>query len=168
MIRSFKGKTPEIPKSALIHDTAVIIGDVVLGEGSSAWPGASIRGDIGPLRIGNNVHMQDNCIMHTEFGCEIGDNVVVGHAVVVHCKKIEHHVLVGNNATLLDEAVIGEYSIIGAGSVVSPGMQIPPRSLVMGNPARIKGEITRKHLEQIEYAIKFYANKVSEYKQEGF
>jgi carbonic anhydrase/acetyltransferase-like protein (isoleucine patch superfamily) len=168
MIKSFKGKTPQIAPSALIHDSAFVIGDVAMGEGSSAWPGAVIRGDIGPLRIGKNVHMQDNCIMHTEFGCEIADNVVIGHAVVVHCEKVDHHVLVGNNATLLDDAVIGEYCIIGAGSVVSPGMKIPPRSLVMGNPARVKGEITQKHLEQIEYAIKFYANKVAEYKAEGY
>ncbi len=168
MIRSFNGKTPQIHPSALISETCFIIGDVEIGEGSSVWPGAVIRGDNAKIKIGRHVHIQDNCVVHTEHGSEICDNVVIGHAVVIHATRIGSTVMVGNNATLLDDCEIGCYTMVGAGSVVPPNVKFPDRSMVIGSPAKRKEEISKKHLEQIEYGLEYYVNAVNLYKSQGF
>jgi carbonic anhydrase/acetyltransferase-like protein (isoleucine patch superfamily) len=142
MIRSFDGKTPRIDPSAFIAETAYIIGDVEIGPGSSVWPGAVVRGDFASIRIGSGTHIEDNCVVHTGMPLEIGDNVTVGHGVVIHCSKVGSRSLIGNNATLLDGAEIGEGSIVAAGAVVTPRMVVPPGSFVAGVPGEIRGDIS--------------------------
>ena len=168
MIVSFMGKSPKIAPSAFVSDTAYILGDVEIGEGSSVWPGAIIRGDVAPIKIGNHVHIQDNCVVHTECGSEIGNDVVIGHAVVVHSRKIGSHVMIGNNATLLDNCEIGNDTMVGAGSIIPPGAKFADRSMVIGSPAKRKEEISARHLEQIKYSLDYYVKWVKIYKEQGF
>ncbi len=138
MIVPFGGKTPQIAGSAWIAPGATIIGDVVIGERSSVWPGAVIRGDYAPIRIGEDVSVQDNVVIHNDEPLTIGDDVTIGHAVVVHGKEIGDGVLLGNNATILGGAVIGRDSIVGAGALVPPRMETPPYSLVLGVPGKAR------------------------------
>lgn len=168
MITSFDGKTPQIAPSALIHETACIIGDVEIGENSSIWPGAVLRGDIAKIKIGSNTSIQDNCVVHCEEELVIGDNVIVGHTAVLHCKSIGSNVIIGNNATVLDGTEIGDYCIIGAGSTVAPDTKVPDRSLVVGIPGKRKSEISAEHLARLEHAIEFYTKLTQKYKQQGF
>jgi carbonic anhydrase/acetyltransferase-like protein (isoleucine patch superfamily) len=167
MLKSFNGKSPRIAPSALVHETAFILGDVEIGENSSVWPGAVIRGDVAPIKIGNSVHIQDNCVVHTEYGLKTEDNIVIAHAVVVHCCKIGSNVMIGNNSTLLDDSEIGSNCMIGAGALIAPYVKIPDNSLVIGVPGR-RVEISKKHLDQIQYSVDYYAKLVREYKQQGF
>ncbi len=139
MIRSFDGKTPRIDPTAFIAETAYIIGDVEIGAGSSVWPGAVVRGDFAPIRVGSGTHIEDNTVVHTGMPLEIGDNVTVGHGVVIHCRKIGSRCLIGNNATLLDGAEIGDGSIVAAGAVVTPRTVVPPGSFVAGVPGEVRG-----------------------------
>ena len=168
MIKSFGGKTPKIAPSALIHETACIIGDVEIGENASIWPGAVLRGDIAKIKIGRNTSIQDNCVVHCEEELVIGDNVIVGHTAVIHCKSIGSNVIIGNNATLLDGTEIGNYCIIGAGSTVAPETRIPDRSLVVGVPGKRKSDISAELLAKLEHAIVTYSRLTQSYKQQGF
>jgi carbonic anhydrase/acetyltransferase-like protein (isoleucine patch superfamily) len=168
MLKAFGGKFPKIDPSALIHDSCFILGDVEIGEGSSVWPGAVIRGDMAFVKIGKNVHIQDNCVVHSEFGSEIGDNVIVGHSAVVHSRKVGSNVMIGNNSTLLDHSEIGSDTIVAAGSVVSPEKKFPDKSLIMGAPAKRREEISQRHLEQIGFSVDYYARTVKMYKEQGF
>ena len=167
MLRAFNGKSPKIAPSALISEAAYILGDVEIGENSSVWPGAVIRGDVAKIKIGDSVHIQDNCVVHTEFGLETGDNIVIAHAVVVHCSTIGSNVMIGNNSTLLDYSEIGSNCMIGAGALLSPSAKIPDNSLVVGIPGRTV-KISQKHLDQIAFSLEYYAKLVREYKQQGF
>ena len=138
MIRSFDGKSPRIAKTAWVSEAAYVVGDVEIGEGSSVWPGAVIRADFTSIRIGKNSHIEDNCVLHGGEPLTIGDNIIAGHGVIIHCSSIGDNCLIGNNATLLDGAEIGETSIVAAGSLVLPGTIVPPRSFVVGSPAEIR------------------------------
>ena len=168
MIKSFEGKSPKIAPSALIHDSCLILGDVEIGENSSVWPGAVIRGDVAKIKIGDNVHIQDNSVVHTEFGSELGNNIVIGHSVVVHVSKLGSNCMVGNNSTLLDNSEIGDWCMIAAGSVIPPETKFPDKSLIMGTPAKRKSDISEKHLEQIQYSVEWYAKMVQRYKNSGY
>ncbi len=144
LIAAFLGHSPRIPSSAFIAPTATLVGDVVLGEESSVWYGAVIRGDVGAIRIGRRTNIQDCCILHLTGGgqpIQVGDEVTVGHRVILHGATVEDRCLVGMGSVLLDGCVIGEESLVGAGSVVLEGTRVPPRSFVAGVPARIKGPI---------------------------
>lgn len=145
MIRSYRGVSPRIATSAYIDLAAHIIGDVELGERCSVWPGAVLRGDVNAIRIGDETNIQDNSILHGELGkfpVILGQRITVGHAVVLHGCVVEDDVLVGIGAIVLNGAHIGAGSVIAAGALVPEGMQIPPRSLVMGVPAKVKREVT--------------------------
>jgi len=171
MIQSVNGKTPVIAESAFISDAACIIGDVTIGEYSSIWPGAVIRGDIGRIAIGSNTAVEDNVVLHAgsltiaDQSLTIGDFVQIGHAAVINCNKIGSHVLVGMNATLLHDARIGNYCLIAAACLVSQGMEIPDRSFVAGIPGKIKGEISGDQLRWIEQAPKEYRKLVAKYQR---
>jgi len=167
MIRSVKGKTPQIAESAFVSEAAYVVGDVEIGENSGVWPGAVIRGDFAQIKIGNNTMVEDNSVIHAGMPVEIGDNVIIGHGVIVHGKKIGNNNLIGNNATILDNAVIGDRCMIGAGSLVSPGMEIPDDSLVMGVPARIKGRISPEQKQRLTAGASSYAELAQTYKKEG-
>ncbi len=134
-----KAITPRIHPKAFIAPTAVIIGDVEIAEGVSVWDGAVIRGDVSYIKIGKNSNIQDNAVIHVshEIPTIIGENVTVGHLAMLHAATIENNVIIGINAVVLDNAVIGEGSIVGAGAVVTPNTKIPPKSLVLGIPAKV-------------------------------
>ncbi len=173
MIKSFSGKTPKIAESAFVSEAAYIIGDVEIGESSSVWPGAVIRGDFGKIKIGKNTAVEDNCVIHSGspsgpvMDITIGDNVHIGHGAVINCRRIGNNVLIGMNATILHDAEIGDFCIIGAGCLVSQGMQIPDRSFVVGVPGKIKGEISDQQLWWVEKAPQNYAELIKQYKREG-
>lgn len=158
MIRAFNGKTPKIADTAFVSEFAYVIGDVEIGEKSAVWPGAVVRGDFGSIRIGENSHIEDNAVVHAWKSLTIGNNVTVGHSAVVHCLRIGDNVLVGNNATVLDDTEIGNFCIIGANSMVRAAQKIPDRSFVVGIPAKIKAEFSSDQIENIRQEIidKYY------------
>ncbi len=133
-------KSPKIHPSAFVHETASVVGDVTLGPRVSVWPGASIRGDLQPIVLGEASNVQDNCVIHTTQGgwpTTLGNYVSMGHGAVVHSATLQDDVLVGMRAVVLDECVVGTGSLIAAGAILTPGTQIPPDSLVMGVPAKV-------------------------------
>ena len=166
MIRAFNGKSPRIAPSAFVSEAAYIVGDVEIGENSSVWPGAVIRADFGKTTVGKNSSIEDNCVIHGATDVYIGDNTIIGHGAVVHCRKVGNSVLVGNNATLLDDAQVGDLCIIGAGSVVRSGARIPDNSLVVGVPGRIKGHLLPSQVAQLECGSDIYTRLAQKYQQE--
>jgi len=167
MIREFNGKNPQIASSAFVSETAYITGDVEIGENANIWPGAVIRGDIAKITIGKNTSIEDNCVVHSATGIIIGDNTIVGHGAVLHCKKIGDNVLIGNNATVLDNAEIGDYCIIAAGSVVAPDTKFPAESLAVGVPAKVKGKISQEQKDYITMGSAFNIKLAQKYKKQG-
>jgi len=139
IIKSVRAFTPEMGKNCYLADNATIIGDVVMGDDCSIWFGAVLRGDVNPIRIGNRVNIQDNCTLHTTFNdsvVEIGDDVTVGHNVVIHGARIESKALIGIGSVLLDHVVVGSNTIVAAGSVVLEHTILEPNSLYAGVPAK--------------------------------
>ena len=167
MIREFNGKNPQIASSAFVSETAYIAGDVEIGENTNIWPGAVIRGDIAKITIGKNTSIEDNCVVHSATGIIIGDNTIVGHGAVLHCKKIGDNVLIGNNATVLDNAEIGDHCIIAAGSVVAPETKFPAESLAVGVPAKVKGKLSQKQKDYLTMGSAFNVKLAQRYKKQG-
>src|SRR6266481_9979453 len=134
------GKQPSLGRGVYIAAGAAVIGDVTLGDGSSVWYHAVLRGDSNRIVIGHHTNIQDCSVIHLaeELPCIIGNWVTVGHSAIIHACTVGDEVLVGMRATVLDGAVIGEQSLIGAGALVTQGTQVPPGSLVLGAPARVK------------------------------
>jgi carbonic anhydrase/acetyltransferase-like protein (isoleucine patch superfamily) len=153
------GARPTIGRDAVVADSAVVVGDVHLGDESSAWFGAVIRGDCFPIRIGARSNVQDNAVVHVMGGrarTTIGDEVTIGHAAVVHGCTIGHRCLIGIGSIVLDGAVIGDDSIVAAGSLVPPGATFPAKSVLMGRPARVVREASDSDLQGIrESAAKY-------------
>jgi len=175
MIRSLGDKTPKIAESAFISEAAYIIGDVEIGEDSSVWPGAVIRGDFGSIKIGKNTAIEDNCVIHAgtpstpsyREDVTIGDNVHIGHGAVINCHRIGSNVLIGMNSTILHDAEIGDFCIIGAGCLVRQGMKVPDKSFVAGVPGEIKGEASPEQLWWVEEGPQIYVELVKRYKEQG-
>ena len=168
MIRKLNGKNPKIAPSAFVSEAAYVIGDVEIGDNSSIWPGAIIRGDFGKIKIGNNTSLEDNCVVHGATDIIIGNNVIIGHGAVIHCHSIGNSVLVGNNATILDGARIGNFCIIGAASLVKPEAIIPDKSLALGSPARIRSRISPSQQLDITEGSELYSRLAQEYKKQGY
>jgi len=167
MIKTFRNQTPNVPDSAFVAETALVMGEVTLGECCGVWPGAVIRGDFAHIQIGDGTIIEDNVVVHTGREMTIGENVIVGHGAVVHCRRIGNNSLIANNATVLDDAEVGSFCIIGAGAVVSPGMVIPDRSLVFGVPAAIAGEVKPRQLERLERGNASYLEMFEQYRKDG-
>jgi len=173
MIRSLGSKAPKIAQSAFVSEAAYVIGDVEIGESSSVWPGAVIRGDFGSIKIGNNTAIEDNCVIHSGTlsapieNLIIGDRVHIGHGAVINCHKIGNNVLIGMNSTILHDAEIGDFCIIAAGCLVRQGMKIPDNSFVVGVPGEIKGKTSPEQLWWVEKAPQIYAELVKQYKEQG-
>ncbi len=166
MIRTFQGIKPTIPQSCFIEETAVIIGDVVMGEECSAWFHAVIRGDVNYIRIGNRTNVQDLCMLHVTHDTHpliIGDDVTIGHHVVLHGCTIENRVLVGMGAIIMDGAVIGENSVVGAGALVTENTIVPPKSLILGSPAKVKRPVTEQELAWIRESAQNYIRYSRQY-----
>ena len=145
MLRPFRGVDPQIPKSAYVDVSAQVIGDVHIGEQSSIWCNAVLRGDMFYIRIGDRTNIQDNCVVHTRTGSHptiLEDEVTVGHSVTLHGCYVERGALIGIGSIVLDDVRVGAQSLVAAGSLISPGTIIPPRSFVMGIPARVKRPLT--------------------------
>jgi carbonic anhydrase/acetyltransferase-like protein (isoleucine patch superfamily) len=139
-LEEHEGVWPVVHPESWVHSSCVLIGDVVVGRWSSLWPGVVLRGDQGSIRVGDESSLQDGTIVHSTLGWShtvVGSRVTVGHRVILHGCHVEDDVLVGMGAILMDNVRVGRHSIIGAGAVVSAGRMIPPRSLVLGVPARV-------------------------------
>jgi len=163
MLIKVNNKFPEIDDNTYIAPSSSVIGDVSLKSFSSIWFGAVVRADNGSIKIGERTNIQDNSVIHSDDDSSIGNNVTIGHGVTCHAKTIMDNCLLGNGSTLNEGVIIGEFSLIASGSMVLENMKIPPKSLVMGNPARIRGEINERHLELIKLSCTTYVDKVKIY-----
>ena len=166
MIRTFQGIKPTVPTSCFIETTAVVIGDVVMGEECSVWFNAVIRGDVYYIRIGERTNVQDLCMLHVTHDTHpliIGNDVTIGHNVVLHGCAIQDRVLVGMGAIIMDGAVIGEDSVVGAGALVVEGTIVPPKSLILGAPAKVKRSVTDKELAWIKASAGNYVRYARQY-----
>jgi carbonic anhydrase/acetyltransferase-like protein (isoleucine patch superfamily) len=165
MIRPYKGITPKLGERVYVDESAQVIGDVELGDHASVWMNAVIRGDVHSIRVGAYSNVQDNCVVHVfkaQHPTLIADHVTIGHSATIHGCRIDSHCLIGMGATILNGAQVGEETIIAAGSLVPEGMVIPPRSLVMGLPAKFKRQLTDEERESIRrYAANYFDYKES-------
>ena len=153
MLRAFRGIIPTIATSAYIEETAAVIGDVVIGSESSVWFNAVVRGDVHSIRIGHRTNIQDLCLLHVTddtYPLTLGDDITVGHHAVLHGCTIKARVLIGMGAVIMDGAVIEEDCIVGAGALVTERMQVPPKSLILGTPARVRRSLTDDELRWIK------------------
>jgi carbonic anhydrase/acetyltransferase-like protein (isoleucine patch superfamily) len=169
MIRSFRGVHPQIPDSAYVDASAQVIGDVHLGEQSSIWCNAVLRGDMFYIRIGDRTNIQDNCVVHTRTGSHptiLEEEVTVGHSVTLHGCYVERGALIGIGSIVLDDVRVGAQSLVAAGSLLSPGTIIPPRSLAMGVPARVKRPLTDEEVEGLNAFWQNYVEYIPHYKNE--
>jgi carbonic anhydrase/acetyltransferase-like protein (isoleucine patch superfamily) len=169
MIRSYRGRTPQIPASAYIDPDAVIIGDVTIGELSSVWPGVVIRGDVNWIRIGARTNIQDGSVLHVMKDTHplvLGDAVTIGHGVILHGCTIESSVLIGMGSILLNGAKIGTGSIVAAGTLVPEGAVVPPGSLFMGHPGKLRRALTPEDQASIEAYAARYIEYSETYKAE--
>mgnify|MGYP001260061133 FL=1 len=163
MLIKVNNKFPTIDDNTYIAPSSSVIGDVKLKSFSSIWFGAVVRADNGSIKIGERTNIQDNSVIHSDDDSSIGNNVTIGHGVTCHAKTIMDNCLLGNGSTLNEGVIIGEFSLIASGSMVLENMKIPPKSLVMGNPARIRGEVNERHLELIKLSCTTYVDKVKIY-----
>ncbi len=162
MIRSYRGMSPRIGAGAYIDESAQVIGDVEIGERSSVWMCAVVRGDVHFIRIGSETNIQDNSVLHVyreKHPLILGDRITVGHSVTLHGCTIESDCLIGMGAVVLNGAVVGAGSIIAAGAVVVEGTVVPPRSLFMGAPAKFRRQLGDDDLQ----VIRRYAANYVEY-----
>ena len=166
MILSYKDKKPQVAKDVFIAHSADIIGNVQIGKDSSVWFGVVIRGDVNSIHVGKNTSIQDLSMVHVThnskenrndgFPTYIGDNVTIGHRVMLHGCTIGNACLIGMSATILDGAVIGQESLVGAGSLVTQHKIFPPRSLIMGSPAKVVRELSDEEVESLYESAENY------------
>ena len=169
MIRTFQGMAPRVAGSAFIEETAVIVGDVVLGEDSSVWFHAVVRGDVHYIRIGDRTNVQDLSMLHVTHDTHplvIGNDVTVGHHVVLHGCTVKDRVLIGMGAIIMDGAVVGEDCVVGAGALVTERTIVPPRSLILGSPAKVARPVTDEELAWIRESAKNYVRYARQYLEE--
>jgi carbonic anhydrase/acetyltransferase-like protein (isoleucine patch superfamily) len=169
MITSYKDKNPKISKTVFVADSADIIGDVEIGDSSSIWFNATLRGDQNKIKIGNRTSIQDNVVIHVDSTNEvqIGDNVTIGHGAVLHGCRIENNVIIGMNSTVLNGVEIGKNSIVGANALVPEGKKFPERSLIIGVPGKIKRELEEVEIEAILRNAEEYVELTKEYKEKS-
>jgi gamma-carbonic anhydrase len=166
MIRTFQGIKPTVPTSCFIEATAVVIGDVVMGEECGVWFNAVVRGDVNSIRIGDRTNVQDLCMLHVTRDTHplvVGNDVTIGHHVVLHGCTIHDRVLIGMGAIIMDGAVIGEDSVVGAGSLVVEGTIVPPKSVILGSPAKVKRPISEKELVWVKESAENYVRYARQY-----
>ncbi len=169
MILAYNGRTPTIAPSAFVAPTAVLIGDVNVGEKASIWFGAVLRGDVSRIEIGAGASIQDNVVIHTAADrlTLIGEEVTVGHGAILEGCTVERRALVGMNAVVLRNAVVGEEALVGAGSVVTDGTVIPARYVAAGVPATVKKELSGSALHWIEESAPAYIRLSRSYLAQG-
>ena len=170
-LRTYKGIAPTLGQRVYIDPAATVIGDVVLGDDVSIWPGAVLRGDVNHIRVGAKSNIQDGAIVHVAhagpygpgFPCLIGEGVTIGHAAVVHACSIGDYCLIGMHATVMDGAAIHDYGFVGAGAVVPPGKVVGERELWLGNPARCVRMLSDRQVEQLRYSADHYVRVKDDY-----
>jgi len=157
-MQAYLGKTPRGAAGVRVHPTAVLIGDVTLGEGVSVWPQAVLRGDYHSITVGSGTNIQDGAVVHNDHGSPavVGRDCVIGHRAVVHGCAIGDRCLIGIGAILLNGAVVGDECVIGAGALVPEGKVIPARSLVLGLPGKIVRQVTDEELERTRRGVENY------------
>ncbi len=155
-----------VAPTAFIAENATVLGDVVIGDRSSVWFGTVIRGDTESVRIGDRSNVQDLSVLHADPGypCEIGDDVTIGHAAVVHGATVEDGALIGIRAVILNGAKIGKGALVGAGAVVTEGTVIPAGHLAVGIPAKVIRELTPEQKARLKRTANHYANATEPYK----
>ena len=169
MIRSYMGKSPVIPVSCYVDDSAQVVGDVTLGENSSIWMCAVVRGDVHSITIGANSNIQDCCVLHGmryKYPVVLGDWVTVGHSVTLHGCTIGNRCLIGIGSIVLNNAKIGDDCIIAAGTLIPENTVVPPRTLWMGSPGKQRRELTEADLESILRYGKNYLDYTKQYLSE--
>ncbi|MEW9673426.1 gamma carbonic anhydrase family protein [Ammoniphilus sp. 3BR4] len=168
MFYSYKNRFPQIDETAYIAPGSKIIGDVTIGKESSVWFNCVLRGDNDSIKIGNNVNIQDGSICHADknFPLSVANDVSVGHNVILHGCTVGQGALIGMGSIILNNAEIGEYALVGAGSLIPEGKKIPPRTLVMGSPAKVVRELTDRDLENLNMTTQGYLNHCQQYKEE--
>jgi len=158
-ILPYRGILPRLGSAVFVAPTASVVGDVTIGDESSIWYGAVLRGDVMPIRIGARTSIQDNAVVHATGGWHdaiVGDDCTVGHSVILHGCRIGHRVLVGMGSIVLDEADVGDDVVIGAGSLVTARTKIPAGMLAHGRPAKVIRELTAEERERIMEASTLY------------
>ena len=175
IILDYKGLSPKIDSSSWVAPGASVIGDVEIGKDCSIWFGVVIRGDVHKIRIGDRVSVQDLSMVHVTHYKKpdksdgsptiIGNDVTVGHKVMLHGCTIEDACLIGMSATILDDAVIGKESIVGAGALVTKGKKFPPRSLILGSPAKVVRELTEDEVKELYNSASRYVKFMQGYKE---
>lgn len=171
IVRSHGGKAPRLHESVMLLGDATVVGDVEIGEGSSVWFGAVIRGDVCHVRIGARTNVQDHAVIHVTTGTHptlVGDDVTLGHRVTLHGCTLRNRVLVGIGAVVMDGAVIEDDAMVGAGALVPPGMVVPSGMLALGSPARVKRVLTPDEVSYFKKAAQSYAALAEKYRQEGW
>jgi carbonic anhydrase/acetyltransferase-like protein (isoleucine patch superfamily) len=166
MIRTYQGIAPTIDKSVFIEETAVVIGDVVIGADSSVWFHTVVRGDVHCIRIGSRTNIQDLSLLHVThdtYPLVVGNDVTVGHHVVLHGCTIKDRVLIGMGSIIMDGAVIGEDCIVGAGALVTERTIVPPKSLILGSPAKVKRTVKGEELAWIRASAQNYVAYARQY-----
>jgi len=169
MIRAYRGNVPRIAATAYIDNSAQVIGDVEIGERSSVWPNVTIRGDVNSIRIGDETNIQDNSTLHCDAGhypLAIGNRVTVGHQAMLHGCTVEDDCLIGIGAIVLNGARIGTGSVVAAAALVPEGATIPPHSMAMGVPAKVRRQITAEEAERFRLNARHYVEAGQIYRGE--
>lgn len=161
----YKGEKPKIGKDSYIAPSADVLGDVTTGDEVSIWFNSVVRGDVAPIKIGDRTNVQDLSMLHVTNGIPllIGNNVSLGHRVMLHSCVIEDNCLIGMGSIILDNAVIGKNSLVAAGSVVPPNKVYPPGSFIVGSPAVVKRSLGEKELEMYGNHYKIYLDTKNDY-----
>lgn len=170
-IRAFRGMEPQIDPSAYIEASAVVLGEVSLAEDVSIWCNATLRGDVGPMRVGARSNIQDNCVVHQTRGLSetvIGEDVTVGHGAILHGCRLHDRVLVGMGAIVMDNAEVASDCLIGAGSLIPPGKRfLEPGWLIHGRPARPVRKLTPEEVQSIRASAEHYRSYVRDHRGEA-
>jgi carbonic anhydrase/acetyltransferase-like protein (isoleucine patch superfamily) len=169
-VHAFGDKVPRIGPDVFVHVDATVTGDVILEEGVTVWPSAVLRGDVEQIVIGPFTSWQDGAIAHADPGTplRVGSGCAVGHGAVLHGCTVGDGCMIGMHATLLNGCEVGEYSIVGAQTLVPQNRAFPPRSLLVGSPARVLRELTDEEIERITWVRGRYAARGKLYAEQGY
>jgi gamma-carbonic anhydrase len=166
VIIPYQGKKPVLGLQVFVAEGATIIGDVVIGSRSSIWYSAVVRGDMMPIRIGEETNIQDGAVLHVthdRWPCTVGSRVTIGHGAIVHACTVEDETLIGMGAVILDGAVVETHSLVAAGAIVRPNFRVPSGQLVAGNPAQVKRPLTDQEIESLHFSAREYVRLGQEY-----